>query len=143
MGAEGGREGRRGACWGGGSSLLRSLACLAAWGAVWLVEAEVTRGGGFVVSGGAPSRICTPGQERQGMVVRVADWLLGALTPSTGLTRREDPSVLWVNLDRTQLAMDSGEPAREKVQAGRAKLSCALADAGRASERQKQANQPP
>lgn len=39
--------------------------------------------------------------------------------------------MLWVNLDRTQLAMDSGEPAREKVQAGRAKLSCALAGGGK------------
>lgn len=130
-----GAEGRRRVLGLAGPLCCALWACLGAWGAVWLVEAEVTRGGGFVVSGGAPSRICTPGQERQGMVVRVADWLLGALTPSTGLTRREDPSVLWVNLDRTQLAMDSGEPAREKVQAGRAKLSCARwrTQAGQAS----------
>lgn len=68
-----GRGGEAGAWWGlRQAALLRSLGVPGACGAVRLVEAEVTR---FVVSGGAPSRICTPGQERQGMVVRVADWL--------------------------------------------------------------------
>lgn len=82
--SDGGREGRMGAWAVGWVLFVASLGRAGGLGARYgWSRLRSLAAAGFVVGGGAPSRICTPGQERQGMVVRVADWLLGALTPST------------------------------------------------------------